>query len=266
MRPLLLLLALLSCLLEAQLASGTRDTFTTGRALLKKPLRVATPVNLTRQPFVQATWALQDATCAGVYATAKDKNFNNTLALAYNNKTYASFRAGVRFNSTTDTQVRDDMWAAVGDPDTASPCTGGYNTTLYKNVAALFAKYSLKMAPRTNMFYNGTDAYWVEYAGPCLPKPKPIIKAIVVDTPIIGTSCDPAAVEALANGVRATITSGLPPAESALVFVEVVDCKDGVSYGAADYRDGIATILRQIDRDPKLLDDGQRVDVCVPHV
>ncbi|WIA09690.1 hypothetical protein OEZ85_009075 [Tetradesmus obliquus] len=149
--------------------------------------------------------------------------------ITYNNKTYASFRAGVRFNSTTDTQVRDDMWAAVADPDTASPCTGGYNTTLYKNVAALFAKYSLKVSQnngtRTNMFYNGTDAYWVEYAGPCLPKPKPIIKAIVVDTPIIGTSCDPAAVEALANGVRATITSGLPPAESALVFVEVVDCK-----------------------------------------
>uniref|UniRef100_A0A383V5R8 Uncharacterized protein n=1 Tax=Tetradesmus obliquus TaxID=3088 RepID=A0A383V5R8_TETOB len=262
MRP-LLLLALLSCLLAAQLAAATRDTFTTGRALLKKPLkkRVATPVNLTRQQFVQATWALQDVTCAGVYATAKDKNFNNTLALAvtrdfmdvlnaagwpaaalsvrvvrqpckditYNNKTYASFRAGVRFNSTTDTQVRDDMWAAVADPDTASPCTGGYNTTLYKNVAALFAKYSLKVSQnngtRTNMFYNGTDAYWVEYAGPCLPKPKPIIKAIVVDTPIIGTSCDPADVEALANGVRATITSGLPPAESALVFVEVIDCK-----------------------------------------
>ncbi|WIA09691.1 hypothetical protein OEZ85_009076 [Tetradesmus obliquus] len=246
MRP-LLLLALLSCLLAAQLAAATRDTFTTGRALLKKPLkkRVATPVNLTRQQFVQATWALQDVTCAGVYATAKDKNFNNTLALAvtrdfmdvlnaagwpaaalsvrvvrqpckditYNNKTYASFRAGVRFNSTTDTQVRDDMWAAVGDPDTASPCTGGYNTTLYKNVAALFAKYSLKVSQN------------MEYAGPCLPKPKPIIKAIVVDTPIIGTSCDPAAVEALANGVRATITSGLPPAESALVFVKVVDCK-----------------------------------------
>ncbi|WIA29772.1 hypothetical protein OEZ86_012246 [Tetradesmus obliquus] len=238
-------------------------TLTSAKALLKKPLkkRVATPVNLTRQQFVQATWALQDVTCAGVYATAKDKNFNNTLALAvtrdfmdvlnaagwpaaalsvrvvrqpckditYNNKTYASFRAGVRFNSTTDTQVRDDMWAAVADPDTASPCTGGYNTTLYKNVAALFAKYSLKVSQnngtRTNMFYNGTDAYWVEYAGPCLPKPKPIIKAIVVDTPIIGTSCDPAAVEALANGVRATITSGLPTAESALVFVEVIDCK-----------------------------------------
>ncbi|WIA09708.1 hypothetical protein OEZ85_009092 [Tetradesmus obliquus] len=216
MRP-LLLLALLSCLLAAQLAAATRDTFTTGRALLKKPLkkRVATPVNLTRQQFVQATWALQDVTCAGVYATAKDKNFNNTLALAvtrdfmdvlnaagwpaaalsvrvvrqpckditYNNKTYASFRAGVRFNRTTDTQVRDDMWAAVGDPDTASPCTGGYNTTLYKNVAALFAMYSLKVSQnngtRTNMFYNGTDAYWVEYAGPCLPKPKPIIKSIV---------------------------------------------------------------------------------------
>lgn len=42
--------------------------------------------------------------------------------------------------------------------------------------------------------------------------------------------------------------------------------EDGVSYGAANYRDGVATILRQIDLDPKLLDDDRRVDVCVPHV
>jgi hypothetical protein len=41
---------------------------------------------------------------------------------------------------------------------------------------------------------------------------------------------------------------------------------DGVSYGAEHYREAIATILRQIDRDPKLLTDDRRVDVCVPHV
>jgi hypothetical protein len=38
------------------------------------------------------------------------------------------------------------MWAAVGDPDVAGLCTGGYNTTLYKRVAALFAKYSFKVS------------------------------------------------------------------------------------------------------------------------
>jgi hypothetical protein len=41
---------------------------------------------------------------------------------------------------------------------------------------------------------------------------------------------------------------------------------DGHNYGAAEYREGIATILRQIDRDPSLLTDDRRVDVCVPHV
>jgi hypothetical protein len=83
LRP-LLPLALLCWLLSAQLAACTRDTFMTNRALLARPVvtPLATPVNLTRQQFVQATWALQDVTCAGVFTTAKDKNFNNTLAKA----------------------------------------------------------------------------------------------------------------------------------------------------------------------------------------
>jgi hypothetical protein len=61
LRP-LLPLALLCWLLSAQLAAGTRDTVMTSRALLARPAvtPLATPVNLTRQQFVQATWALQD--------------------------------------------------------------------------------------------------------------------------------------------------------------------------------------------------------------
>jgi hypothetical protein len=82
MRP-LLPLALMCWLLSAQLAAATRDTFAPDRTLLATPVTpMATAVNLTRQQFVQATWALQDVTCAGVFSTAKDKNFNNTLAKA----------------------------------------------------------------------------------------------------------------------------------------------------------------------------------------
>ncbi|KAF6256398.1 hypothetical protein COO60DRAFT_1461688 [Scenedesmus sp. NREL 46B-D3] len=197
-------LAVLCCMLAAHLAAGTRNTITTNRALLARP--VATPlaiaVNLTRQQFVQATWALQDVTCANL--SAKDPLFNNTLAKAvikdfetaltasgwpdapvvavrqpcldttalhnlaeldkavslFNGRTYASFRVGVRFNSTNTTQV-------------AGLCTGGYVTSLYKNVAALFAEHDLKVSQnngtRTNMFFrNGTS--WVTYAGPCVAR------------------------------------------------------------------------------------------------
>jgi hypothetical protein len=50
----------------------------------------------------------------------------------YNGRTYASFRVGVRFNSTNTTQVRDEMWNGIGSPGIAKPCSGGYNTILYK--------------------------------------------------------------------------------------------------------------------------------------
>ncbi|WIA29780.1 hypothetical protein OEZ86_012254 [Tetradesmus obliquus] len=271
-RP-MLLPALLACLMVAQLAAATRDTMTSpGRALQ------AVPITLTRQQFVQATWALQGVTCAGVYATAKDKNFNNTLAKAvtkdfadaltsagwpsaaktvvavrqpcrdvtFKDKTYASLRVGVRFNSTTDTQVRDDMWAAVGSPKVTKLCTGGYNTTLYKNVAALFAKHKFKVSQnngtRTNMFYPG-GTMWVEYAAPCVPKPKPspspspppqpspslspapILKAPVINVPVGTTSCNKSDVQALADGLKAQVTNGMDAAEASLVYVEVADCK-----------------------------------------
>eukprot|EP00883_Tetradesmus_obliquus_P004752 jgi/Sobl393_1/15128/SZX67957.1 len=267
--------------MAAQLATATRDTippFT--RNLLA-------PIALSRQQFVQASWALQGVTCTSVYATARDKHFNNTLAKAVENdfkdaltsagwpaaaKTvvavrqpcrditykkinYASFRVGVRFNSTTDNKIRDDMWTAVGSPSVAKPCSGGYNTALYKNVAALFAKNKFKVShnngTRTNMFFPG-GTMWVEYAAPCVAKPKPspspspppqpspkpnpspspsppptppIIKAPVVNVPVGSTSCDKNTVQALADGLKAQVTNGMDPAKAALVFVGVADCK-----------------------------------------
>jgi hypothetical protein len=41
---------------------------------------------------------------------------------------------------------------------------------------------------------------------------------------------------------------------------------DGQSFGAAEYRNSIATIYAQIAKDPTLLDDGRRIEVDVPHV
>jgi hypothetical protein len=76
---------------------------------------------------------------------------------------------------------------------------------------------------RTNMFFRGAQM-WVEYAAPCVPKPKPIIKAPVVNVPITSTSCDPAAVQALADSVKGQVTAGMDPAQAALVYVEVVNC------------------------------------------
>jgi hypothetical protein len=73
------------------------------------------------------------------------------------------------------------------------------------------------------MFFPGGQM-WVEYAAPCVPKPKPIIKAPVVNVPITSTSCDPAAVQALADSVKGQVTAGMDPAQAALVYVEVVDC------------------------------------------
>jgi hypothetical protein len=42
--------------------------------------------------------------------------------------------------------------------------------------------------------------------------------------------------------------------------------KDGVSFGAVEYRNSIATIYAQIAKDPTLLEDGRRIEVDVPHV
>jgi hypothetical protein len=42
--------------------------------------------------------------------------------------------------------------------------------------------------------------------------------------------------------------------------------QDGHSYGAADYRETIATILRQFDADPALLYDDRRVEIDLVHV
>lgn len=41
---------------------------------------------------------------------------------------------------------------------------------------------------------------------------------------------------------------------------------DGVSYGAADYRNAVATILKVIDIYPSLMFDRRRVEINVPHV
>lgn len=269
-------LALLSCLFAAQAAAGAHDTMTSpSRALLAQPVMpVATPVSPTRVQFVQATWTLQDATCASVFETTKDKVFNNTLAKAviqdfadaltfngwlaaakgvlavrqpcrditFKSKTYASFRVGVRFNSTNDTRVRDEMWTAIGAPGVANLCSGGYNKILYKNVAALFAKHKFTVSQnngtRTNMFFPG-GTNWIEYAAPCVPRPRPspspipspspspapVIKAPVVNVPVGSTSCNATVVQALADGLKAQVTNGMEPAKAALVYVEVVDCK-----------------------------------------
>jgi hypothetical protein len=51
----------------------------------------------------------------------------------------------IRFNSTNNTDVRDLMFGAVGT-GAAGRCTGGYNTLLYRNVAALWAKGPFKVS------------------------------------------------------------------------------------------------------------------------
>jgi hypothetical protein len=72
-------------MLAAHVAAGTPVLHndgpraeSSGRALLAAPAFLA--VNLTRQQFVQVTWALKDVTRAGV--AARDRTFNNTLAVA----------------------------------------------------------------------------------------------------------------------------------------------------------------------------------------
>lgn len=42
--------------------------------------------------------------------------------------------------------------------------------------------------------------------------------------------------------------------------------EDHVSYGCADYRRTVATVLQQIDLDPALLSDDRRVEVELVHV
>jgi hypothetical protein len=76
-----LMLPLLCWFLSAQLAASTHETKVSNRFLLATTVTpLATPVTLSRQQFVQATWALQNVTCAGV--AVKDRRFNNTLATA----------------------------------------------------------------------------------------------------------------------------------------------------------------------------------------
>lgn len=41
---------------------------------------------------------------------------------------------------------------------------------------------------------------------------------------------------------------------------------DGVSYGAADYRNAVATVVRNIDRYPSLMWDDRRVEMNVPYM
>jgi hypothetical protein len=60
-------------------------------------------------------------------------------------KNYASYRTMIRFNSTTTLDVRDMMFNGVSTA-AANPCAGGYNTTLYKTVAALFARGPFKVS------------------------------------------------------------------------------------------------------------------------
>ncbi|KAF6256396.1 hypothetical protein COO60DRAFT_1657879 [Scenedesmus sp. NREL 46B-D3] len=269
-------LAVLCCMLAAHLAASTRNTVTTNRALLAKP--VATPlaiaVNLTRQQFVQATWALQDVTCADV--SAKDTYFNNTLAkaviadfktalaaagwpdapvVAFKNKTYASFRVGVRFNSTNSTQVRDDMWRAIGDPKVAGLCTGGYDTSLYAKVAALFDQHEFKVSQnngtRTNMFFPG-GRMWAPpkpHTQP-LTDPRFYCEAPVVDVPVASTSCDPADVQALADAMKAKITTDLKPADAALVEVLVVDCEAAGTSGRRLLQSSNITVTLRITVSP----------------
>ncbi|KAF6256411.1 hypothetical protein COO60DRAFT_1640756 [Scenedesmus sp. NREL 46B-D3] len=247
-------LAVLCCMLAAHLAAGTRNTITTNRALLARPVAspLAIAVNLTRQQFVQATWALQDVTCA---------NFKD--------KTYASFRVGVRFNSTNSTQVRDDMWRAIGDPKVAGLCTGGYDTSLYAKVAALFDQHEFKVSQnngtRTNMFFPG-GSMWVQYAGPCAARPRPsptpspspspsptpdsIVRAPVVDVPVASTSCDPADVQALADAMKAKITTDLNPADAALVDVLVVDCEAAGTSGRRLLQSSNITVTLRITVSP----------------
>jgi hypothetical protein len=66
--------------------------------------------------------------------------------LQHNGENYASFRVGAMFNSTTTTQVRDEMHKAVGVNSAAKLCKGGYNITMYNNVAALFAEYGFTVS------------------------------------------------------------------------------------------------------------------------
>ena len=59
--------------------------------------------------------------------------------LQINGTKYASYRVLVRFNSTTTTAVKDTMYLGA----VSGPCVGGYNETLYSNVAALFKDFKV---------------------------------------------------------------------------------------------------------------------------
>lgn len=65
-----------------------------------------------------------------------------TCCLQINGTKYASYRTMIKFNGTTDTAVKDAMFNAVGGVS-AGRCTGGYDTKLYKTVAALFKPFKV---------------------------------------------------------------------------------------------------------------------------
>lgn len=51
-----------------------------------------------------------------------------------------------------------------------------------------------------------------------------------------------------------------------LVLLAGAGFEDHVSYGCADYRRTVATVLAQIDQDPALITDDRRVEVDLVHV
>lgn len=53
---------------------------------------------------------------------------------------------------------------------------------------------------------------------------------------------------------------------AALCCAVLAGFEDHVSYGCADYRCTVATILHQLDQDPELLVDSRRVEVDLVHV
>jgi uncharacterized protein YcnI len=88
-------------------------------------------------------------------------------SLQFKNNKFASFRAGVKFNSTTTTNVRDNMFKGVATAE-ASPCAGGYNRTHYKNVSALFTKHGFKVSQNSECVCTACTAKYLLAASNCL--------------------------------------------------------------------------------------------------
>lgn len=60
--------------------------------------------------------------------------------------------------------------------------------------------------------------------------------------------------------------SNLPASQVHVLRHRPAGFEDHVSYGCADYRRTVATVLQQIDRDPALVTDDRRVEVDLVHV